>query len=168
MDPKFGARGLASRQIRTPLPGHGWPRAPRQPRLRVTAFKDWFNNFVQQQQQQRKAPQTLTQEQPQQPSQQPSHQQPAAAPAPQPAVPAPQPKVAPKRDFLEARQVSLFQLFDSSDFRFDIPPYQRPYAWRNKQMYELLQDFLRAYQNRQEYFLGAIVATRAAEGAPYQ
>jgi hypothetical protein len=36
-------------------------------------------------------------------------------------------------------QVSLFQLFDSSDYKFDIPTYQRPYAWRTKQIYELLQ-----------------------------
>eukprot|EP00198_Chlamydomonas_reinhardtii_P001898 XP_001691234.1 predicted protein [Chlamydomonas reinhardtii] len=61
-------------------------------------------------------------------------------------------------------RVSLFQLFDSSEFVFDVPPYQRPYAWRTKQIYELLQDFVRAYESRQEYFLGAIVATRAASG----
>lgn len=35
--------------------------------------------------------------------------------------------------------MSLFQLFDSSEFVFDVPPYQRPYAWRTKQIYELLQ-----------------------------
>ncbi|KXZ54535.1 hypothetical protein GPECTOR_4g600 [Gonium pectorale] len=90
----------------------------------------------------------------------------APAPTTAPAVA----KTAPKRDFLEARQVSLYQLFDSSDFKFDIPPYQRPYAWRTKQVYELLQDFLRAYDARQEYFLGAIVATRVEDGThvPYQ
>lgn len=36
-------------------------------------------------------------------------------------------------------QVSLLQLFDSSDYKFDIPTYQRPYAWRTKQIYELIQ-----------------------------
>lgn len=41
---------------------------------------------------------------------------------------------APRRDYLEARQVSLFQLFDGNDFMFDIPAYQRPYSWRNKQV----------------------------------
>lgn len=44
------------------------------------------------------------------------------------------PRTAPRRDFLEARQVSLFQLFDGNDFTFDIPAYQRPYSWRNKQV----------------------------------
>ncbi len=38
------------------------------------------------------------------------------APAPAPA--------APKRDFLEARQVSLYNLFDGREFAFDLPCYQ--------------------------------------------
>jgi len=46
------------------------------------------------------------------------------------------PRSAPKRDFLEARQVSLFQLFDGNEYIFDIPSYQRPYAWRQKQVRE--------------------------------
>jgi hypothetical protein len=39
-----------------------------------------------------------------------------------------------KRDFLEARQVSLYELFDGSAFLLDVPEYQRPYAWRQKQV----------------------------------
>lgn len=39
-----------------------------------------------------------------------------------------------KRDFLEARQVSLYELFDGNAFLLDIPDYQRPYAWRAKQV----------------------------------
>ncbi|GIL83097.1 hypothetical protein Vretimale_11387 [Volvox reticuliferus] len=133
-------------------------RPVRQPRLGVCAFKDWFTGLVQQhkepQSQSQPATQTVTQEQPNS-----THFPPLS-----------QLKSAPKRDFLEARQVSLFQLFDSSEYKFDIPTYQRPYAWRTKQIYELLQDFVKAYESRQEYFLGAIVATRAADGAnvPYQ
>ncbi|GIL65536.1 hypothetical protein Vafri_19284 [Volvox africanus] len=133
-------------------------RPVRQPRLGVCAFKDWFNGLVQQQKepqtQSQPATQTATQEQPNSTQFSPQSQ----------------PKSVPKRDFLEARQVSLFQLFDSSEYKFDIPTYQRPYAWRTKQIYELLQDFVKAYESRQEYFLGAIVATRAADGTnvPYQ
>ncbi|GLI60007.1 hypothetical protein VaNZ11_002069 [Volvox africanus] len=133
-------------------------RPVRQPRLGVFAFKDWFTGLVQQQKepqsQSQPATQTATQEQPNSTQFSPQSQ----------------PKSVPKRDFLEARQVSLFQLFDSSEYKFDIPTYQRPYAWRTKQIYELLQDFVKAYESRQEYFLGAIVATRAADGAnvPYQ
>ncbi|EFJ52238.1 hypothetical protein VOLCADRAFT_103240 [Volvox carteri f. nagariensis] len=147
-------------------PRHGLrvSRPIRQPRLGVCAFKDWFSGLVQQHKEVAQPPQPVSQTAtiPEQllPSQ--SQAQPQAQTAPS--------KLPPKRDFLEARQVSLFQLFDSSDYKFDIPTYQRPYAWRTKQIYELLQDFKKAYDSRQEYFLGAIVATRAADGAdvPYQ
>lgn len=45
-----------------------------------------------------------------------------------PSRPAPaSAKIAPRRDFLEAKQVSVYQLFDNDDFKFDIPLYQRPY-----------------------------------------
>ncbi|GAX73020.1 hypothetical protein CEUSTIGMA_g472.t1 [Chlamydomonas eustigma] len=69
----------------------------------------------------------------------------------------------PKRDYLEARQMSIYQLLDSEDMKFDIPVYQRPYSWQTKQMFEMLQDFYKAYMAKQEYFLGAIVTTRASE-----
>lgn len=78
----------------------------------------------------------------------------------QPAAEAP----ASKRDFLEARQVSIFSLFDGEEFKFDVPVYQRPYAWGTKQCYELLQDFLASYQAQSEYFLGAVVTTKQERG----
>jgi len=64
----------------------------------------------------------------------------------------------------------VYQLLDSDEFKFDIPVYQRPYSWRTKQVYELTEDFLKAYHAKQEYFLGAIVTTRSAHGTavPYQ
>lgn len=61
--------------------------------------QDWFNTFV-------VSPK----------------EQPVAVPAQQHA---PSPKQPAKRDFLEARQVSIYQLFDSDEYRFNIPPYQR-------------------------------------------
>ena len=47
---------------------------------------------------------------------------------------------------------------------------QRPYSWRTKQVYELIQDLVTAYRAGQEYFLGAIVTTKTEDtrGAPYQ
>lgn len=39
-----------------------------------------------------------------------------------------------RRDFLEARQVSLYELFDGNALLFDVPEYQRPYAWKAKQV----------------------------------
>ncbi|KAG2436156.1 hypothetical protein HYH02_011660 [Chlamydomonas schloesseri] len=128
------------------------PRTSRSLRLGVSAF-DWFGSL------------SKNKQQPSSTATAPREEGSAALATP---VAAPAPTApAPKRDFLEARQVSLFQLFDSSEFVFDVPAYQRPYAWRTKQIYELLQDFVRAYESRQEYFLGAIVATRAAAGGPH-
>ncbi|WIA30905.1 hypothetical protein OEZ86_000957 [Tetradesmus obliquus] len=76
---------------------------------------------------------------------------------------------APRRDFLEARQISLYELFDGSQYQLDVPEYQRPYAWRAKQVQELLADLHAAYLSGQEYFLGNIVTTRqgSAAGEPY-
>ncbi|PNH11515.1 hypothetical protein TSOC_001609 [Tetrabaena socialis] len=123
----------------------------------VGAFKDWFGGLTQKERPQEHLPAEQNGQRAQE-----TVAQPALAPSASMG--------SPKRDFLEARQVSLYQLFDSSDFKFDIPTYQRPYAWRSKQIFELLQDFVKAYQSRQEYFLGAVVATKAADGAhvPYQ
>ncbi|MEW5317537.1 MAG: hypothetical protein WDW38_008825 [Sanguina aurantia] len=89
-----------------------------------------------------------------------------APPRPPPAAA----KIAPRRDFLEAKQVSVYQLFDNDDFKFDIPLYQRPYSWRTKHVWELMQDLLTAYNAKTEYFLGAIVTTKIEDGqeAPYQ
>lgn len=39
-----------------------------------------------------------------------------------------------RRDFLEARQLSLYELFDGNALLFDVPEYQRPYAWKAKQV----------------------------------
>ena len=43
----------------------------------------------------------------------------------------------------------------SSDFHYEIPPYQRPYAWTTEQAGELFDDLYDFYQNEREdsYFL---------------
>lgn len=46
-------------------------------------------------------------------------------------------------------QVSIYQLLDSDEMKFDIPVYQRPYSWQSKQVYEMLTDFYRAYTSGQ-------------------
>jgi uncharacterized protein with ParB-like and HNH nuclease domain len=55
-------------------------------------------------------------------------------------------------------QVSIYQLLDSDEMKFDVPVYQRPYSWGTKQVFEMITDFKKAYEARQEYFLGAIVS----------
>ena len=39
---------------------------------------------------------------------------------------------------------------------------RRPYSWGTKQIFEMLTDFKKAYEARQEYFLGAIVSAHSA------
>lgn len=55
----------------------------------------------------------------------------------------------------------------SSDFDYEIPPYQRPYAWTKDEAGELFDDLLNFYQTEQDdsYFLGSIVLIKE-DGKP--
>ena len=63
---------------------------------------------------------------------------------------------------IEAKELQLVSIFDD-DYRFEIPEYQRPYAWTTEQTGELLDDLLYTMgqvENVSEappYFLGSIV-----------
>ena len=63
---------------------------------------------------------------------------------------------------IEARELQLVSIF-GDNYRFEIPDYQRPYAWTTEQTGELLDDLLHAMghvENVSEaapYFLGSIV-----------
>lgn len=61
---------------------------------------------------------------------------------------------------IEAHERNIGQIFSDS-YSFEIPPYQRPYAWEMDQARELLDDLLSAMDNTQAsgniYFLGSIV-----------
>lgn len=63
---------------------------------------------------------------------------------------------------IKAEELQLFDIFNDS-YRFQIPDYQRPYAWTTEQTSELLDDLLYAMgqaENVKEaspYFLGSIV-----------
>ena len=51
--------------------------------------------------------------------------------------------------------------------RLKIPPNQREYAWENKQVQELFQDFENAIRTHQKiYFLGTIVVTKGHKNVP--
>jgi uncharacterized protein DUF262/uncharacterized protein DUF1524 len=69
---------------------------------------------------------------------------------------------------IEAHERSVGQIF-SDDYAFEIPPYQRPYAWEKDQTRELLSDLLDAMDNTDDsggvYFLGSIVLIKSP-GAP--
>lgn len=118
-------------------------------KVAIYAFKGWLSNLVRD-----------NREAKEQTSSQDSSISATISPAPALAP------ATPKRDFLEARQVSLYNLFDGREFAFDLPCYQRPYSWQTRHVYELLQDFVSAFHARQEYFLGAIVATKASGDGP--
>src|SRR5688572_26492311 len=57
---------------------------------------------------------------------------------------------------IEATERTIGQIF-SDDFAFEIPPYQRPYAWEEDQARELLEDILGTMDDDDMYFLGSIV-----------
>ncbi|MNX80649.1 hypothetical protein D3C86_1123140 [compost metagenome] len=63
---------------------------------------------------------------------------------------------------LEAHDKLIREVFEGS-YQFEIPDYQRPYAWANEQAEELLNDLVSAMQDARssgstnQYFLGSIV-----------
>jgi uncharacterized protein with ParB-like and HNH nuclease domain len=64
---------------------------------------------------------------------------------------------------IEAHDRTIGDIF-SDLYQFEIPPYQRPYAWEEEQTRELLADLLDAMDNRDVsgglYFLGSIVLVK--------
>jgi len=69
---------------------------------------------------------------------------------------------------IEAKEQTIGQIF-SDAYEFEIPPYQRPYAWEEDQTRELLSDLLEAMDNQDAsgglYFLGSIVLVKLATNA---
>ncbi len=63
---------------------------------------------------------------------------------------------------IEAKELQLMRVF-SNDYLFEIPEYQRPYAWTTEQVSELLDDLVFAMGKEESieeippYFLGSIV-----------
>lgn len=57
---------------------------------------------------------------------------------------------------IEADERTIGQIF-SDDFAFEVPAYQRPYAWEEDQARELLNDILGAIETEEMYFLGSVV-----------
>lgn len=58
-------------------------------------------------------------------------------------------------------EYALSKIF-SSDFDYEIPPYQRPYAWTTEQAGELFDDLFDFYRHEKDesYFLGSIVLVK--------
>jgi len=66
---------------------------------------------------------------------------------------------------IEAHEHTICDVF-SDNYAFEIPPYQRPYAWEEQQASELLGDMLDAMDNSEAsggiYFLGSIVLIKSS------
>jgi uncharacterized protein with ParB-like and HNH nuclease domain len=69
---------------------------------------------------------------------------------------------------IEAYERVIGRIF-SDDYAFEIPPYQRPYAWEKENARELLNDLLDAMDNTEAsggvYFLGSIVLIKSPGSA---
>lgn len=67
---------------------------------------------------------------------------------------------------LEAHDKLIREIFEGS-YQFEIPDYQRPYAWTTEQATELFDDLYSAMQDARvsgassQYFLGSIVLIKA-------
>ncbi|WP_250031259.1 DUF262 domain-containing protein [Paractinoplanes maris] len=65
---------------------------------------------------------------------------------------------------LEAHEMPLHKVF-CSDYSFTIPDYQRPYAWREEQATQLLEDLAEALDRDADepYFLGSVVLVKETQ-----
>ena len=63
---------------------------------------------------------------------------------------------------ITAKEQSLVKVF-SDDYFFEIPLYQRPYAWTTEEVDELLDDLIDAMDRDSEspYFLGNVVLIKS-------
>jgi hypothetical protein len=62
---------------------------------------------------------------------------------------------------IQASQQQLKHIFNITSYQFEIPPYQRPYAWTKDQVLELIDDLLDAFpypdEDSPNYFFGSII-----------
>lgn len=65
---------------------------------------------------------------------------------------------------IEAHECTIGSIFSDS-YAFEVPPYQRPYAWEEEQTHALLDDLIDAMDNKEVsggvYFLGSIVVIKS-------
>jgi len=62
-------------------------------------------------------------------------------------------------DIFTPQSKTIMELFDGSSY-YQIPSYQRPYAWEDEQVEQLWEDTLAAFEEgMDEYFLGSIILT---------
>ena len=57
---------------------------------------------------------------------------------------------------IKAEEKELRRIF-SDDYLFEIPDFQRPYAWTTEQTEDLFDDLITSLDTEPHYFLGSIV-----------
>lgn len=68
---------------------------------------------------------------------------------------------------IDAYEIRLGKVF-STDYRFVIPSFQRPYSWRRDNMLELIGDLLNAAQTPDRpYFLGSLILVKSSNGGSW-
>lgn len=70
---------------------------------------------------------------------------------------------------IKAEEKPVSKVF-GGDYLFEVPPYQRPYAWTTEEVDELLNDLAAARREDPEtpYFLGSIVMVRTSDGKRHE
>lgn len=71
---------------------------------------------------------------------------------------------------IKATEEQLNKIFNLTNYQFEIPSYQRPYAWGKDQVLELIDDLCDAFpypleSNHHDYFFGSIILIKE-EGKP--
>lgn len=56
--------------------------------------------------------------------------------------------------------ISINELFNNSEYKFSIPIYQRNYAWKETEIYTLLDDIINNSNSNIEYYLGTLVVSK--------
>jgi uncharacterized protein with ParB-like and HNH nuclease domain len=70
-------------------------------------------------------------------------------------------------DIFKPNSLTIQQLFGNADSLYQIPRYQRPYAWGDDQLEKLWDDFLEAKENDPNYFLGSIITAKPEDNSNY-
>jgi uncharacterized protein with ParB-like and HNH nuclease domain len=69
---------------------------------------------------------------------------------------------------MKAEERTISQVL-TEQFRYEIPPYQRPYSWGTEQAQDLLQDVEEAYENNdKEYFIGSLITIERKTNELYE
>lgn len=69
---------------------------------------------------------------------------------------------------MKAEEKNISQIL-TEQYRYEIPPYQRPYSWEEEHVQDLLEDIEDAYDNNEdEYFIGSLITIEKKPNELYE